>query len=94
MQTKVEPGSEEQLIEALVSLRDAYVAAVGMEVARLEPAMGCCGCDSEIGDVVTAPAPPEAPHGENYCWDCVDGSDWPTGAEYTVLPGRARTATE
>ncbi len=49
-------------------------------------AVGCCGCGSWLADVCTHPSD-GYPHGETYCWKCVDrlGVDG-----YRVLPGRSR----
>ncbi len=50
------------------------------------PASGCCGCGSWLCDVRT-PAWEGGPHGEAYCWKCVDRKRI---GEYVVLPGCER----
>jgi hypothetical protein len=81
------PTDYDRAADALVSLREVYVELVDQEHAD-HPSMGCCGCESWQMDIVTELAPPEAPHGEGYCWDCVP--ELYDGVTYTVLPGRER----
>lgn len=71
--------------EAALTLRDMLA---GLDPAALDtsPAQGCCGCGKWMADVCTPPSP-GYPHGEGYCWSCVDRKGI-TG--YVVLEGRAR----
>lgn len=71
--------------DALFLLRD-QLADAAPNVADDSAAMGCCGCGAWMCDVVTAPSD-GYPHGEGYCWRCVDRHEL---VVYRVLPGRER----
>lgn len=71
--------------EAIFLLRDQLAeAAPDVDSA----AYGCCGCGAWMCDVQTL-STPGYPHGEGYCWGCVDSSRRII-VDYRVLPGRDR----
>lgn len=76
------------LEDAVLMLRDQLAAAFP-QAADESPAMGCCGCGSWMADVRTQPTD-GAPHGELYCWRCVDSRPTIAALVATVLPGRGR----
>jgi hypothetical protein len=77
-----------ELAEAVLTLRE-QLAEASEVMATYSPAMGCCGCGAWMADVLTS-ATEDTPHGESYCWTCVD-SPRHSITNYIVLPGRERT---